>query len=82
MWAKSVFLGATLGEIIDLHQPGQHERLQEMKTDLWTQFGYTDEYIHQMIGQDFWEAEYAKIQQIDPLIETLRGKLEPFRRIN
>jgi cysteine synthase len=73
-WAKSVFLGATLGEIIDLHQPGQHERLHKMKADLWTQFGYANEYIRQMKGQDFWDAEYAKIQQIDPLIETLRGE--------
>lgn len=72
MWAKSVFLGASLGEIIDLHQPGQHERLQRMKADLWTQFGYTGEYIRQMAGRDFWDAEYAKIQQIDPLIEALR----------
>ena len=41
MWAKSVFLGASLGEIVDLNQPGQHERLQQMKADLWTRFGYS-----------------------------------------
>jgi cysteine synthase len=74
-WAKSVFLGASLGEIIDLHQPGQHDRLQQMKADLWTQFGYDEGYISQMAGQDFWEAEYAKIQAIDPLIEQVRGVL-------
>ena len=33
MWAKSAFLGATLGEIVDLNQPGEHQRLQKMKED-------------------------------------------------
>ncbi len=40
MWANSVFLGASLGEIVDLNKPGQHARLQQMKADLWTRFGY------------------------------------------
>lgn len=73
MWAKSVFLGASLGEIIELHQAGHHARLQQMKAALWTQFGYTAEYIQQMASQDFWDAEYAKLATIDPLIEQLRG---------
>lgn len=75
MWAKSVFLGASLGEIIDLHQPGQHARLQQMKADLWTQFGYSAEYIRGMTSQDFWDGEYAKIEELDPLIEAVRGRL-------
>ena len=48
MWAKSVFLGATLGEIVDLNQPGQHKRLQEMKESLWPRFGYAAGYIRRM----------------------------------
>jgi cysteine synthase len=72
MWAKSIFLGASLGEIVDLNQPGQHDRLQRMKHDLWTRFGYSSSYIQQMANQEFWEAEYAKIQLIDPLIEQTR----------
>ena len=75
MWAKSVFLGASLGEIVDLNQPGQHERLQQMKADLWTRFGYGDEYIRRMADQEFWDAEYAKLKEIDPLIAEVRGKL-------
>lgn len=75
MWAKSVFLGASLGEIIDLNQPGQHARLQQMKADLWTQLGYKADYIQQMVDQEFWEREYAKIKTIDPLIEEARGQL-------
>ncbi|MCB9162442.1 MAG: pyridoxal-phosphate dependent enzyme [Caldilineaceae bacterium] len=75
MWAKSVFLGASLGEIIDLNAPGQQARLQQMKEDLWTRFGYDASYVRHMAGQDFWDAEYAKIQEIDPLIEETRGAL-------
>jgi cysteine synthase A len=75
LWAKSVFLGATLGEIIDLRQPGQQDRLQRMKSDLWTQFGYSADYIRQMAGQDFWDGEYEQIKQIDPLIADVRGNL-------
>jgi cysteine synthase len=76
LWAKSAFLGATLGEIIDLNQPGQHDRLQRMKADLWTRFGYEPAYINRMTSQDFWEAEYEQIKTIDPLIEQARGELE------
>ncbi len=72
-WAKSVFLGASLGEIIDLNRDGQHVRLQQMKESMWSQFGYETDYIHGMADQDFWDEEYAKIEQIDPLIEELRA---------
>ena len=74
-WAKSVFLGASLGEIVDLSAPGQHQRLHQMKVDLWTNFGYTHDYIQQMAGQAFWDGEYAKLQTIDPLIAQVRGAL-------
>lgn len=75
MWAKSVFLGASLGEIVDLNAPGQHVRLQQMKEELWTRFGYDAAYIRRMSGQDFWDEEYAKIEEIDPLIEQVRGEI-------
>jgi cysteine synthase len=75
LWAKGVFLGASLGEIVDLNQPGQHERLQQMKADLWTRFGYAEEYIRRMADQAFWDEEYARIKEIDPLIVQTRGAL-------
>src|SRR5690606_27272914 len=52
MWAKSAFLGASLGEIVDLTEPGRHEGLQRMKAELWTRFGYSEAYIQQMAGQE------------------------------
>ena len=75
MWAKSVFLGASVGEIVDLTKPGQQQRLHQMKTDLWTRFGYSESYIRQMADQSFWDGEYAKIKEIDPLIAETRGSL-------
>lgn len=75
MWAKSVFLGASLGEIVDLTKGGEQERLHKMKRDLWTQFGYDAGYIRKMADQDFWDGEYAKIHEIDPLIEQVRGTI-------
>ncbi|HRW07411.1 MAG TPA: pyridoxal-phosphate dependent enzyme [Caldilineaceae bacterium] len=77
MWAKSVFLGATLGEVIDLTRNGQQQRLHQMKSDLWKQFGYDTAYIRQMTDQDFWDGEYAKIEEIDPLIREVRGAIDP-----
>ncbi len=44
-----------------------------MKVDLWTKFGYSEATIRQMTDQSFWDAEYAKIKEIDPLIEQVRG---------
>jgi hypothetical protein len=75
MWAKSVFLGASVSEIVDLTKPGQQWRLHQMKSDLWTRFGYSESYIRQMADQSFWDAEYAKIREIDPLIADVRGTL-------
>lgn len=75
IWAKSAFLGASLGEIIDLNQGGQHQRLQEMKQELWTRFGYDAAYIRRMAGQEFWDEEYARIGEIDPMIQEVRGEL-------
>ena len=72
MWAKSAFLGASLAETIDLSEPGQHGRLQTMKRDLWIRFGYSEAYINSMASQDFWDEEYARIEEIDPLIAALR----------
>ena len=75
LWAKSVFLGASQGEIVDLTKAGQQQRLHQMKEDLWTQFGYDSGYIRKMTDQSFWDGEYARIAEIDPLIEQVRGKI-------
>ena len=72
-WAKAVFLGASIGEIIDLNRTGEHDRLHTMKRDVWTRFGYSSDLIEGMASQTFWDEEYGKIDEIDPAIEELRG---------
>ncbi len=74
-WAKAVFLGASVGEIIELSRPGEHDRLQSMKRELWTRFGYSHDLIDGMASQVFWDEEHAKIEEIDPAIEEIRGSL-------
>ncbi len=75
MWAKAAFLGASIGETIDLNRPGEKERLQKMKRDLWTRFGYSGPEIDRMASQVFWDEEYGKIEAIDPAIAEIRGAL-------
>ena len=75
-WAKAAFLGASLGETIDLNRPGEKERLQKMKRDLWTRFGYSGAEIDRMASQVFWDEEYGKIEAIDPAIAEIRGALK------
>ena len=75
MWAKAAFLGASLGETIDLNRPGEKTRLQNMKRDLWTRFGYSSADVDRMASQAFWDEEYGKIEAIDPAIAEIRGTL-------
>ncbi len=60
---------------MDLNKSGQHARLQQMKIDLWTRFGYSGDYIRGMGDQEFWDGEYARIKEIDPVIAQVRGAL-------
>ncbi len=75
MWAKAVFLGASLGETIDVNRQGEHARLQKMKQELWTRFGYSGEEIERMASQVYWDEEFGRIEEIDPAIAEIRGSL-------
>ena len=64
-WYDTIFRGATSGEILDVRPALQKERLFRQKREVWSQFGYSDAYLEQMKSQGFWDAEYARIGQID-----------------
>jgi hypothetical protein len=64
-WYDTIFRGATSGEILDVRPVLQKERLFRQKREVWSQFGYSDAYLEQMKSQGFWDAEYARIGQID-----------------
>lgn len=73
LWAKAVFLGATTQEVLDVRGTRQKQRLHEMKKALWKRFGYDEEYLDRMLTPDFWEAEYARIAEIDAAIAAGRS---------
>jgi hypothetical protein len=64
-WFDRIFRSATAGEILDVRPGVQKERLFRQKREVWSKFGYTDLYLEGMKSQAFWDAEYAKIEQID-----------------
>ncbi len=72
VWARGIFRGATTEEILDVRPREQKNRLFRMKRELWTRFGYSEEYLRRMETQDFWDEEYARIPEIDARIREWR----------
>jgi len=70
--ARGIFRGATTEEILDVRPRDQKNRLFRMKRELWTRFGYSEEYLRRMETQDFWDEEYARIPEIDARIREWR----------
>jgi hypothetical protein len=75
MWAKGIFLGATTQEILDVRSGAEKERLFRNKEEVWTQFGYSKAYLDSMKHPGFWQAEAAKIPELDERIVEVRGNL-------
>ena len=73
VWARAIFRGATTEEVLDVRPREQKNRLFRMKRELWTRFGYSEEYLRRMETQDFWDDEYARIPEIDARIREWRG---------
>jgi len=72
-WFQSIFRAWNAAEILDVRPRDQKERLFRYKEEVWTPFGYTKPYLEQMKSQSFWDAEFDKIQQIDPLVTKSRS---------
>jgi len=64
-WYDGIFRGATAGEMLDVRSGVQKERLFRQKREVWSRFGYGDDYLERMKSQAFWDEEYAKIETID-----------------
>jgi cysteine synthase len=62
-WASDIFLGAATDHIFDFRKPAMKERLFKQKENDWLKFGYTKEFLDSMRSQDFWDAQYAKVQE-------------------
>jgi hypothetical protein len=73
-WAHDIFLGASTEHVFDFRTPEMKERLFKQKEHDWLKFGYTKEFLDSMRSQRFWDAQYAKVQDYDQKICTLRPR--------
>ena len=71
-WANDIFLGASTDHVFDFRKAEVKERLFQQKEHDWIKFGYTKEFLDSMRGQGFWDAQYAKVQDYNRKICTLR----------
>lgn len=72
LWARATFLGATTHEVLDTRNDEAKARLHRMKKELWTRFGYDEDYLDRMMTPDFWEDEYGDVEETDTAVQALR----------
>ena len=70
---EEVFRGGTAEDILDVRPKEQKERLFGYKQDVWTNFGYSLDYLEKMKSQSFWDEEYSKIGEVDAKLVKERG---------
>ena len=64
-WYERIFAGADTNDILDVRTETEKERLFHQKQKVWTEFDYSVGYLERMKSQSFWDAEYARIPEID-----------------
>jgi len=68
---EKVFRGTS--RILDVRSQAEKDRLFQYKEAVWKTFGYTQAYLDSMKSQSFWDAEYARIREIDAALLATRG---------
>ena len=78
-WTSDIFPGAADDHVFDFRKPALKEQLFKQKENDWLKFGYTKQFLDSMRSQDFWDAEYAKVQEYNKKICALRpvGEEQP-----
>jgi cysteine synthase len=71
-WFEAIFRGGDAQEILDVRPREQKERLFRYKEETWTRFHYSCAYLEKMKSQTFWDAEAAKISEIDSALNRAR----------
>lgn len=72
-WARDIFLNMNTENVFDFRSSKAKEQLYQQKEKDWLPFGYSKEYLALMRTEEFWESEYAKVEQYDREIDRLRG---------
>lgn len=71
-WKKDVFDDVDVDKITDFRSKEMKEQLFKQKEKDWLPFGYSKEYLDSMKSAKFWEAEYAKVEEYNEKIKTMR----------
>ena len=71
-WTHDIFLGASEDHVFDFRKPCVKEQLFVQKENDWVKFGYSKEFLDSMRNQDFWDAQYAKVQEYNQKIIASR----------
>ena len=72
-WFESVFRGGSAMDILDVRPRAEKQRLFAYKEDVWSGFGYSHAYLEEMKSQSFWEAQFARIDDIDRALVATRN---------
>lgn len=71
-WHAEIIGGYSGADFLDVRSTDQQQRLFGAKQEMWTRFGYSDDYLDKMKSAQFWDDEYAKVPEVNASIERLR----------
>jgi cysteine synthase len=71
-WFESVFRGGDPADILDVRPQAQKQRLFGAKQEVWSNFGYSAEYLAKMQSQSFWDAQFEMVNRIDRELVSAR----------
>jgi cysteine synthase len=71
-WTHDIFLNAGEDHVFDFRKSAIKERLFQQKENDWQKFGYTKSFLDSMRSQDFWDGQYAKVQEYNRKIAAAR----------
>ena len=72
-WVRDIFVGASEEQVYDVRRIAAKEALFRQKENDWLKFGYSQSYLDSMKHQEFWDAEYAKIEPYNAKIAAMRS---------
>ena len=71
-WTNDIFLKADAEDIYDFRKTEVKEQLFKQKEKDWLPFGYSQKYLDSMRDPEFWEKEFALIEEYNKKIEAGR----------
>ncbi len=69
---EEVFRGGKSEDILDVRPAEEKRRLHDYKSAVWSAFGYSHASLSRMESQDFWDTEFARIDEIDGKLAAAR----------